>query len=70
MPVTSSTGHSSMFESAFAFRYSTKVEANTKPSSPSPRIVAGTATTNASQWTTWKGIPKTSRPQTSVDASE
>ena len=44
MPVTSSTGHSSMFESAFAFRYSTKVEANTKPSSPSPRIVAGTAT--------------------------
>ena len=59
-----------MFESAFALRYRTNVDAKTSPSSPSPRIVAGTATTNANGWTMWNGIPNANRPQSSVEVSE
>jgi hypothetical protein len=69
-PVTSQTGNSSKFESALAFRYSTKVEARTSPSRPSPSTAAGSATRNAIGWATSSGTSKKSQPQNSVAISE
>ena len=54
----------------FAFRRSTNVDASTRPSSPSERIAAGSATANHTGWARSSGRSKISRPQRSVDAIE
>jgi hypothetical protein len=46
------------------------VEARTRPSSPSPRTAAGSATRNATGWATSSGTSKNSQPQNSVAVSE
>src|SRR6266545_522813 len=69
-PVTSQIGYSSRFESAFACRYMTKVDASTSPSRPSASTATGRETKNQAGWTSSKGTSKKSQPQMSVEVSE
>ena len=69
-PVASQTGYSRRLENAFALRYSTNVEARSRPSMPRLRIVAGSATASWSGCSNSSGVPKKMRPQRSVANTE